>query len=204
MRKLFNVVIIATITMLFSSCSAIFNNYLEDGKYQTAEKLIKKMKGNAKYECAEALIREYIDIEEYDRAIFVYEKITPEHCYNDELEYTSSYGHGASGSYEKSVTELFRKIFMETGDYDKVWQYYLWDTDHDSGYNARAYYKFMSEVILYLCSTGNIVEANRFLNHYIYWFDTRVDSTSYSDDFPEFHCDVARSKLQRIINTYLN
>ena len=202
MRKLFIIAYIATIAMSVSSCDSVFYKYLEDGKYQKAENLTKKMRGNGKYECAEALIREYIDIEEYDRAIFVYEKITPEHCANDDLDYTNLYGHGVCGSYEKSVTELFRKTFMETGDYDKVWQYYNWETDSDSGYNARAYYRFMSEVIIYLCSIGNKAEANRFLNHYVFWFDTRVDNTSWADDYPEFHCDIARSKLQRIINTY--
>lgn len=202
MKIIYTSCIIALLSLFMSSCSGSVEGLIANGKYTEAEKLIKKMKGDKKYECAEALIREYIDIEEYDRAVFVYEKITPEHCDNDDLDYTNLYGHGVSGSYEESVTKLFRKTFLEAGDYDKVWQYYLWQTDSDSGYNAPAYYKFMSEVILYLCSTGNKVEANRFLNHYVFWFDTRVDNTSYSDDYPEFHCDVARSKLQRIINTY--
>lgn len=202
MKIIYTSCIIALLSLFVSSCAGCVEGLIAKGKYTEAEKRIKKMKGDKKYECAEALIREYIDIEEYDRAVFVYEKITPEHCDNDDLDYTSLYGHGVSGSYEESVTKLFRKTFMEAGDYDKVWQYCLWQTDSDSGYNAPAYYKFMSEVILYLCSTGNKVEANRFLNHYVFWFDTRVDNTSYSDDYPEFHCDVARSKLQRIINTY--
>ena len=92
---------------------------------------------------------------------------------------------------------------MKTGDYDKVWQYSVWDSDSDNGYNAEAYYKFMSEVVLYLCSTGNKAEANKFVNHYVFWFDTRIDNDSYySTNKPEFSCNSVRSKLQRIINTY--
>ena len=60
----------------------------------------------------------------------------------------------------------------------------------------------MSEVILYLLSTGNKAEAYKFLNHYVFWFDVRVDNTSYSDDYPEFHCDVVRSRLQALIDRY--
>jgi hypothetical protein len=160
------------------------------------------MKGDKKYDCAETLIREYLDIEEYDKAVYVYEKITPEHCSNDDMRWPNLYGHGASGQYELMVTALFRKVFTEIGDYDKVWQYSVWETDDDSGYNAPAYYKFMSEVILHLLSKGNKTEAYRFLNHYVFWFDVRVDHTSYSDDYQEFHCDVVRSRLQTLIDRY--
>ena len=53
---------------------------------------------------------------------------------------------------------------MEIGDYDKVWtlspkdKYYEWDSPNQ----AEHYYKFMSDVILYLCSVNNKVEANKF------------------------------------------
>ena len=77
------------------------------------------------------------------------------------------------------------------------------DPGHDNGYNAEAYYQYMNDVILYLCSIGNKAEANRFLNHYVYWFDVKIDNDSYySTEKPQFLCDVARGKLQRIINTY--
>ena len=46
-------------------------------------------------------------------------------------------------------------------------------------------------------------EAHKFLNHYVFWFDTYIDNISYySTEKPGFHCDVVKSKLQRIINTY--
>ena len=135
--------------------------------------------------------------------IMAAEKITPEHCSNSNMRFPSLYCHGAGENYELNVTTSLRKAFMATGDYDKVWQYSVWDSDGDSGYDAEAYYKFMSDVILYLCSTGNKAEAHRFLNHYVFWFDTYIDNSSYySVEKPGFLCDVVKSKLQRIINTY--
>ena len=203
MRKLFFMCAAFIAVLTLASCSANFDKLLEEGKYKEAEECIKKMKGLDKYDYAESLIYEYIELEEYDRAVYVYEKCTPEHCENDNMRFPNLYCHGAGQSYELNVTAAFRKVFMETGDYDKVWQYSVWESDGDSGYDADAYYKFMSDVILYLCSKGNKAEANRFLNHYVYWFDTMIDNNSYySKEKPQFLYDVVREKLQRIINTY--
>ena len=201
MRKLFYLFagIISSLTLV--SCGGNFDQLLAEGKYKEAEECIKKMKAIERYNCDEALINEYIELEEYDRAVYVYEKCTPEHCDNDSMRFPNLYCLGAN--YELTVTALFRKVFMGTGDYDKVWQYSVWESDGDSGYDAEAYYQFMSDVILYLCSTGNKAEANRFLNHYVYWFDAKIDNNSYySTEKPQFMCDVVRGKLQRIINTY--
>lgn len=203
MRKLIIICTAIIVALTSASCSANIEKLLEEGKYKEVEECIKKMKGLDKYDYAESLINEYIELEEYDRAVYVYEKCTPEHCENDNMRYPNLYCHGAGRNYELNVTAVFRKVFMETGDYDKVWQYSVWDSDGDSGYDAEAYYQFMSDVILYLCSTGNKAEANRFLNHYVYWFDAKIDSNSYySTETPQFMCDVVRGKLQRIINTY--
>lgn len=203
MRKLFFMCAAFIAALTLASCSANFDKLLEEGKYKEAEECIKKMKGLDKYDYAESLIYEYIELEEYDRAVYVYEKCTPEHCENDNMRFPNLYCHGAGQNYELNVTAAFRKVFMETGDYDKVWQYSVWESDGDSGYDADAYYKFMSDVILYLCSEGNKAEANKFLNHYVYWFDTMIDNNSYySKEKPQFLYDVVREKLQRIINTY--
>ena len=176
---------------------------MEDGEYEEAENLIKRTRNNAKYDYAETLIYEYLELEEYDKAVRVYEKLTPKHCSSYDLQWPSLSCHGTGENYEVNVTNAFRNVFMKIGDYDKVWQYSVWSSSDDSGYNAEDYYKFMSDVILYLCSTGNKAEANKFLNHYVFWFDTRIDNNSqYASEKPQFLCDVVRSKRQRMINTY--
>ena len=82
-----------------------------------------------------------MDLEEYDKAYDVYINICK----------------GMSKSW-------LVKTFMEIGDYYKVWnlstkdKYYEWDAPNQ----AEHYYKFMSDVILYLCSVNNKVEANKF------------------------------------------
>lgn len=203
MVKMYKLWALLAISLLVVSCTPSIEDLIFEGKYKEAEAAIKKKKGIEKYDYAELLINEYIELEEYDKAIYVYEKITPEHCNNSNMRFPSLYCHGAGDNYELNVTASLRKAFMATGDYDKVWQYSVWDSDGDSGYDAEAYYKFMSDVILYLCSTGNRAEAHRFLNHYVFWFDTYIDNNSYySTEKPGFLCDVVKSKLQRIINTY--
>ena len=203
MLKMYKLCALLAVSLLVVSCTPSVDDLISEGKYKEAEAAIKKKKGFEKYDYAEVLINEYIELEEYDKAIYVYEKITPEHCSNKNMQWPSLYCHGAGQNYETTVTSIFRKTFMATGDYDKVWQYSVWESDGDSGYDAEAYYKFMSGVILYLCSTGNKAEAHKFLNHYVFWFDTYIDNNSYySTEKPGFHCDVVKSKLQRIINTY--
>ena len=203
MLKMYKLCALLAVSLLVVSCTPSVDDLISEGKYKEAETAIKKKKGFEKYDYAELLINEYIELEEYDKAIYVYEKITPEHCSNKNMQWPSLYCHGAGQNYETTVTSIFRKTFMATGDYDKVWQYSVWESDGDSGYDAEAYYKFMSDVILYLCSTGNKAEAHKFLNHYVFWFDTYIDNNSYySTEKPGFHCDVVKSKLQRIINTY--
>lgn len=173
---------IIAVGVLFSSCLGRFDSLIVDGEYKEAERVLEQMKGENREKCADILIKEYLDIEEYDKAYEVYSNI----C-------------------KGSSKELLRKAFMEIGDYDKVWilspkeKYY----DADSPHQASDYYKFMSDVILYLCSENNKAEANKFLNHYSFWFYTRIDSsTYYSEYYPNFHYDVVKSNLQRIINTY--
>ena len=182
MRKLFYICVASIAAFTFVSCSSNFDKLIEGGKYKEAERVLERIKGEKKDECADALIKEYLDLEEYDKAYDVYVNICK----------------GTSKS-------LLLKTFMEIGDYDKVWtlsskdKYYEWDSPHQ----AEHYYKYMSDVILYLCSVNNKAEANKFLNHYSFWFYTRIDSSSYySERYPGFRYDVVKSNLQRIINTY--
>ena len=183
MRKVYTLFVVIVAALMLASCSARFDSLVADGKYDDAENLLKRMpSGDEQDKCADILIQEYLDIEEYDKAYNVYKNI--------------------SGGTSKT---LLRKTFMDIGDYDKVWnlspkdKYYEWDSPNQAEY----YYKYMSDVILYLCSVNNKAEANKFLNHHSFWFYTRIDSsTYYSERYPSFRYDVVKSNLQRIINTY--
>ena len=182
MRIVYNLVVIVTMAFLTASCSTRFDSLITEGKYNDAENLLKRMSGEEQEKCADILIKEYLDLEEHDKAYDVYSNICK----------------GSSKS-------LLLKTFMEIGDYDKVWtlspkdKYYEWDSPNQ----AEHYYKYMSDVILYLCSVNKKAEANKFLNHYSFWFYTRIDSSSYySERYPGFRYEMVKSNLQRIINTY--
>lgn len=182
MKAKFKPCMIVAVGVLLSSCLGRFDSLMVDGKYKEAESVLEQMKGENRQKCADILIKEYLDLEEYDKAYDVYANI----C-------------------KGTSKELLRKTFMEIGDYDKVWELSSKGgySDKDYGANAEYYYKFMSDVILYLCSENNKAEANKFLNHYSFWFYTRIDSSTYfSENYSNFRYDVAKSNLQKIINTY--
>ena len=69
MKKLFCLCTWAIVAMSLVSCSANFEQLLEEGKYKEAEKCIMRMKGLKKYTSAEVLINEYIELENYDRPV---------------------------------------------------------------------------------------------------------------------------------------
>ena len=188
MRRLFNICLGIILTGLLTSCGASFEKFLESGQYAKAEDVLKRMNENVsseKYDFAEMLIREYIELEEYDKALDVHKNI----CTN------------------KSIQKLLRQMCIEIGEYDQAWtlsdKEYTFGSLLDSGANAESYFRFMTDVILYLCSINDKAEANKFINHYSYWFYTRVDSSEYySKEEPMFLYEVAKSKLQKIVNTY--
>ena len=188
MKRIFNLCLGVILTGLLTSCGASFERHLESGRYAKAEDALKRMNGDIspkKFEYAELLIREYIELEEYEKALSV------------QVNICSS----------KSIKKLLRQMCIEIGEYDQAWV--LSDKEYtsgsllDSGANAESYFRFMTDVILYLCSINDKAEANKFINHYSYWFYTRVDSSSYySKEEPMFLYETAKSKLQMIVNTY--
>ena len=187
-RRIFNLCVGVFLAVFLSSCGASFERHLESGRYAKAEDALKRMNGDIspkKFEYAELLIREYIELEEYEKALSV------------QVNICSS----------KSIKKLLRQMCIEIGEYDQAWV--LSDKEYtsgsllDSGANAESYFRFMTDVILYLCSINDKAEANKFINHYSYWFYTRVDSSEYySQRESMFLYEISKSKLQKIVNTY--
>ncbi len=66
---------IVAVGVLFSSCLGRFDSLIVDGKYKEAEGVLEQMKGENREKCADILIKEYLDLEEYDKAYEVYSNI---------------------------------------------------------------------------------------------------------------------------------
>lgn len=198
-----NVIYFLIACLLCSACGESFEDAVAEGNYDVAESIIMKTKNEKKYQYAEILIDEYIDMEELDKALNVYERLTPEHCGNNYIGH-SYYGHGYEGRYELNVTNKFRQEFIKQGEYDIVWKYYPWENEEPtSSSNAHSYYRFMNEVILYLCSVDKKAEARAFLRHYLNWFSVNIDMDSYSvNKYPEFNSENVKFQLQNIIDKY--
>ena len=103
MVKMYKLCALLAVSLLVVSCTPSIEYLISEGKYKEAEAAIKKKKGFEKYDYAELLINEYIELEEYGKAIYVYEKITPEHCSNSNMRFPSLYCHGAGENYERPL-----------------------------------------------------------------------------------------------------
>ena len=62
MRKLFFICAAFIVALTFESCSANFEKLVETGKYKEAEVVLGRMKGENQNECADILIKEYLDL----------------------------------------------------------------------------------------------------------------------------------------------
>ena len=69
---------------------------------------------------------------------------------------------------------------IEEGDYAKAWSYHeLEYSNADYSGNAKCYNQFMIDVITYLCSKGEQLNAEVFIKEYSLWFEKNVTEGSY-------------------------
>lgn len=154
------------------------------------------------YDCALELITYYTSEGFVDSAIYVYDRLTPDHEISSD-----SYQHGTNNNYESSATGLIRKELIKSGEYDEAWRYTLRSNKTESSiYNADSYYNFMLEVVLYLCQENKKQVARKFVKDYNVWFAKNVDQYKdhvyYSDEYKKYNSSLSKSKLLKIINEY--
>lgn len=123
------------------------------------------------------LIDTYLDVDQPERAIKVFENITYDH------------NSGYSNSFEDQACRRLSDYLLKHGDYDRAWYYY-------GSKSPQARLGFMMDVVKYLCSQGKPDEAVRFVNMEVMWFD-REDPKSSADD--PYNCDNVRVKLLNYI-----
>lgn len=181
-----------------------FAMHISDGDAESAKSVLKEM-DICFYDGALDLIKLYISNGDVNNAIDVYEKLTPEHCSMFDMEF-SHIRHGSNNQYEPEATNLIRKELIKLGDYDLAWYYSekeSWGHDPNDYVHADNYYRFMAEVVNYLCENNKKQEARKFVNRYIQWFSVNVDVIDKSyDSYKNYNSQKSKSKLIQIINNY--
>lgn len=146
-----------------------------------------------RYRLAGQLIEKYIAEDNVERAIHIFEHVTPKHCGMDYLQYATFTHDG----YENRAVELIYDKLIEKGMYKQAWSYHPIDaSERDSGYNSSSYYQFMVDVIAHLCKDGRHEEAVRFVEEYSIWFE------KYSSNYKEYNYQTSKLKLLNIIKQY--
>ena len=188
----------------FEKQKTIFAKHISNGDAESAKSVFKEMK-TCFYDGALDLIKLYTSSGDVYNAIEVYEKLTPEHCSMFDIEYSHK-RHGSNNQYEPEATNLIRKELIKLGDYDLAWHYSekeSWGHDPNDYVHADYYYRFMAEVVNYLCENNKKQEARKFVNKYIQWFSTNVDVLDWSyESYKNYNSPKSKAKLLQIISNY--
>lgn len=152
--------------------------------------------------CALQLIKAYIEVDAPEKAIHVYEHITPWHKDRYNMKWQN-------GNYEREVCKLLRNYLVKNGDYEKALNYYPLDYESENYIgNAKSRYTYVSDVVAVICAKGKQDEARKFVEYQLRWFVTNVDSDistlqSSVNTKREFNSNIVRERLlEQIDNSY--
>ena len=121
---------------------------IDKGNLSEAKKLLPDVMEEERYRCALLLMEEYIAVENVDDAVYVFERITPEHCSMYEMKFESLY---RTGKYTKEAAAMLYTALIKKGKYEKAWKYHELEYE-DSNYagNSPCYYNFLLDVLDHL------------------------------------------------------
>lgn len=201
MNRLVSIVLAVLVLISCTSQAEKFESAFSEGNLTEAETILKEMKAeDGKYRFAQMLIEEYLSLDEVDRAIYVYERLTPHHCSRYEMNFDNLYGHNG---YEVAMTAKLRKALVKSDRFEEAWEYYPLEYESvEYAGNGISYFRYMSDVIVHLCGNNRRSEAQMFLNNNIHWFRTNVDNVEWGHDYPQYTYTNMKTQLQEIINTY--
>lgn len=172
---------------------------IDNGQTDKAKTLLSSIKYNKKtakefYVIAGKLVESYVSNGDVDKAYDVYKNLTPRKPKKYPYRSLSVWYRNDGGGYGS----LIREAYIKQGAYDSAWRCL---GELDDPHYAEEYYKFMSEVIYYLCRNGQKTEAKQFVAEYSRWFEKNVDTDSYYRN-GEYAYSKAKARLMKIISNY--
>ena len=173
---------------------------IDKGNLSKAKKLLPDVMEEERYRYALLLIEEYVAIEDVENAIYVFERITPEHCSMYEIKYESLY---KTAKYTKEAVSIIYPALIKKGEYEKAWKYHKleYEDPYYAG-NASCYYNYLLDVIDHLCEQGKISDAEEFINEHVVWFRQNVDRSTSAENYRQYSYQNMKTKLQRALDEY--
>ncbi len=181
-----------------------FEEKLAEGNLTEAQEFLVKISDHEDAEpCAFQLIKTYVEAGAVDKAIYVYEKITPWHKGRCAAKYEWK------SKYTYDVCQLLRTELMKKGEYEMVLNYYpmLEDNENYEG-NAEDRFLYLSDVVDDMCNKGKQEEASKFVDKNLRWFVRNVDGMDDEYDWQiklkrDYNSTAVREKLlEQIDNSY--
>lgn len=174
-----------------------FDAAMAEGRLTDAQNVLPQIdKDDGFYICCETLIEEYLAVDNIDKAIYVFDKISIHYSMND-----PKYRYETSEFSERMSKLLYTKL-IEADRFDDAWAYHPLSYDgEDYPGNAPDYFSYMSDVIIHLCATGRSSQATQFIKQKGFWFLKNVDNHEWGKDYPNYRYDIMRSELNKVYNS---
>lgn len=210
MKRFIKLVMFLAISVVLTACGGSqktkapdereqFNQAIKEGRLSDAETLLVNGKISVGfYDCCTMLIDEYLDIEDLDKAIYVFDKISSKRCSMYDMQWNSS-----TSEYSKKNSKKIYKQLINEDRFDDAWEYHsLRYGTQDYPGNAPDYFSYMTDVIVHLCSNNRKAEAQRFVTTHIHWFTKNVDQHEWGKDYPQYKRSLMQIELQSVIDSF--
>ncbi len=187
-----------TYNSLFSTHEEVIEA-IDEGHLSKAKELLPDAKESELYRCALLLIEEYIAIDDVKNAVYVFERITPDHC----STYYMHWSNYSTADYTKAATTMLYEALIKNGEYEQAWKYHkLNHEDSTNPANAINYYSYMTDVLEALCKKGQIRDAQEFLDDHVSWFRKNVDNNNDGSNYKDYSYKRMKERLLLIIDEY--
>lgn len=190
--------------ILFFSCQSSEEKIeaaIYDGELGKAETIMTGMSGAVKYRYSARLIDEYLSIGNIDRAVFVFNELTP-HCSMYESKFNSL--HSTASYTIENASKIYNALLNE-GCYDECWNFHpiSYESENYPG-NAPDYFSYMSDVVAHMCACGRADKAERFIVAKSIWFMNNVDNHEWGHKYPDYRYSIMREKLDNLLDSLIH
>lgn len=162
------------------------------------DEVMNAVKESADFEHPIYLLTQLVESENIDAAVYFYNYKTS-HCSTKEMK--SNYKNDAE--FTRAACLLLYNALIQNEQMEKAWNYHqLDDEDPNASSNAKCYYQYLNDVVMYYCGKDNKQAAQQFVKQHIIWFVKYVDNEEFGQKNPEYQSANIKQQLLEQIESY--